>query len=232
MKGKKTVEYAFRASLPVMAGYLVLGMGFGVLLQGQGYGWPWAAVMSLVVYAGSMQYLAVDLLAGGAGLITTALMTLVVNFRHLFYGVTMLEPYRKMGRAKPYLIFALTDETFSLVCQPQLPEGVDRKGYYFWVSLLDQSYWVAGSVAGALAGSALGGYTQGIEFSMTALFVVIFLGQWEKTRDHRPALIGLGVSVLFLLLLGGDGFLIPSMVGITLALLLLKRFPAAGREEG
>lgn len=227
---KKTVRYAFRASLPVMAGYLVLGMGFGVLLQGQGYGWWWAAAMSLLIYAGSMQYLAVDLLAGGAGLIIAALMTLVVNFRHLFYGVTMLEPYRGMGKAKPYVIFALTDETFSLVCQPDLPQGVDRKEYYFWLSLMNQSYWILGSVAGTLLGSALGEYTRGIEFSMTALFVVIFLGQWEGTRDHRPALIGLGVSVLFLLLLGPDGFLIPSMGGITLALLALKRFPV--RKEG
>lgn len=230
MKRKETIKYAFRASLPVMAGYLVLGMGFGVLLQGQGYSWWWAALMSLLIYAGSMQYLAVDLLAGGAGLVTAALMTLVVNFRHLFYGVTMLEPYRNTGRVKPYLIFALTDETFSLVCQPHLPQQVEYKGYCFWVSLLNQGYWILGSVAGMVLGSALGAYTQGIEFSMTALFVVIFLGQWEQTRDHRPALIGLGVSLVFLVLLGGQGFLIPSMGGITVALLLLKRFPS--RKEG
>lgn len=226
----KTIGYAFQASLPVMAGYLVLGMGFGVLLHDQGYSWWWAGMMSLLIYAGSLQYLAVDLLAAGAGIITTALMSLVVNFRHLFYGVTMLERYKKMGRVRPYLIFALTDETFSLVCQGNLPDHVKEKGYYFWVSLFNQCYWIAGSVLGTFVGDVLGEHTQGIDFSMTALFVIIFVQQWETARDHRPALIGLGVSLVSLLIFGPTGFLIPGMVGITLALLAMRKFPA--RKEG
>ena len=144
----KTVKYAFLRSLPVMAGYLVLGLGFGVLLAAKGYGVGWAFAMSALIYAGSMQYVAVDLLAGGASLVTAALMTLTVNARHLFYGISMVERYRDAGPAKPYLIFALTDETYSLVCSGEVPQGVDRKGYFFLVSLFDHLYWIAGSVVG------------------------------------------------------------------------------------
>ena len=157
-----------------MAGYIVLGLGFGVLLQSKGYGAGWALVMSGLIYAGSMQYVAIDLLAGGASLISAAIMTLMVNARHLFYGISMLERYKDTGAAKPYLIFALTDETYSVVCSGGVPEGVDRKKYYFWVSLLNQLYWIAGGVAGALLGSVLPFDTTGIDFSMTALFLVVY----------------------------------------------------------
>ncbi len=225
---KQTLRYSFKASLPVMAGYVVLGMGFGILFQSKGYGWWWSFLMSLTVYAGSMQYVAIDLISGGASLITTALMTLMVNIRHLFYGITMLEKYRDTGRAKPYLIFALTDETFSLVCSPELPEGVERQRYYLLVSLFNQFYWVAGSTVGGLLGSALTFNTQGIDFSMTALFTVIFVEQWEKTKNHLAALVGLGISVLCLLIFGADSFLIPSMLGITAALFLLKPLTGKG----
>ena len=205
-----------------MAGYLVLGLGFGVLLQTKGYGVGWALAMSALIYAGSMQYLAVDLLAGGATLVAAALMTFTVNARHLFYGISMVERYRDTGPAKPYLIFALTDETYSLVCSGEVPDGVDRKRYFFLVSLFDQLYWIAGSVLGALAGSVLPFDSTGIDFSMTALFLVVMTEQWRTTRDHRPALVGLGVSVACLVFFGADGFLIPAMIGITLALTLLR----------
>lgn len=170
----KTIRYAFVRSLPIMAGCIVLGLGFGVLLQSKGYGAGWALVMSGLIYAGSMQYVAIDLLAGGASLISAAIMTLMVNARHLFYGISMLERYKNTGAAKPYLIFALTDETYSVVCSGGVPEGVDRKKYYFWVSLLNQLYWIAGGVAGALLGSVLPFDTTGIDFSMTALFLVVY----------------------------------------------------------
>ena len=166
---RQTVRYSFRASLPVMAGYVVLGMGFGILFQSRGYCWWWSFLMSLTVYAGSMQYVAIDLISGGASLITTALMTLMVNIRHLFYGITMLDKYKETGAEKPYLIFALTDETFSLVCSPELPDEVDRRRYYLLVSLFNQFYWVAGSTLGGILGSTLPFDTQGIDFSMTAL---------------------------------------------------------------
>ena len=208
----KTIRYAFVRSLPIMAGYIVLGLGFGVLLQSKGYGAGWALVMSGLIYAGSMQYVAIDLLAGGASLISAAIMTLMVNARHLFYGISMLERYKDTGAAKPYLIFALTDETYSVVCSGGVPEGVDRKKYYFWVSLLNQLYWIAGGVAGALLGSVLPFDTTGIDFSMTALFLVVMVEQW------------LGVSLVCLLVFGSSDFLIPSMVGITAALTVLHGF--------
>ena len=218
----KTVRYAFARSLPVLAGYLVLGLGFGVLLASKGYGLGWAVVMSTLIYAGSMQYLAVDLLAGGASLVAAALMTLTVNARHLFYGVSMVERYRDAGPAKPYLVFALTDETYSLVCSGDPPAGVDRKGYFLLVSLLDHLYWIAGSALGALLGGALPFDSTGIDFSMTALFLVVMTEQWRTSRDHRPALVGLGVSLACLWVFGASDFLIPAMVGITVVLTMLR----------
>lgn len=220
----KTAKYAFLASLPVMAGYIVLGTGFGILLYDKGYSFWWAILMSLTIYAGSMQYVGINLLAGGASVISTALMTLMVNARHLFYGISMVEEYRDMGKRKPYVIFGLTDETYSLVCgNPALPEGVDRRNYYFLVTLFDQCYWVLGSFLGGFLGSALKFNTAGIDFSMTALFLVIFVEQWEKEKQHIPALLGLTVSLICLLIFGGDNFLIPSMISITAGLFLLQK---------
>ena len=215
---KNTLKTALVSTLPVMAGYLVLGMGFGILLHTRGYGIFWSAAMSLLIYAGSMQYLAVDLISGGAGLITAAVTTLMVNARHLFYGISMIGKYRDIGWRKPYLIFALTDETYSLNCSGA-PEGVDREGdYYFLVSLFNHCYWVLGSILGSLLGKAIPFSTEGIDFALTALFVTVFVEQWVSTKDHIPALLGLGISVLCLLIFGPERFLIPAMVLITLAL--------------
>lgn len=224
MKDQKTIKYSFKSSLPVMAGYIVLGMGFGILLQSKGYAWWWAVIMSVTIYAGSMQYVAIDLLTAGASFITTALMTLMVNVRHLFYGITMIEKYRNTGAAKPYLIFSLTDETFSLVCSPFLPENINKKKYYLFVSLFNQFYWITGSAIGALIGTALPFNTKGIDFSMTALFVVIFTEQWEKTKQHISAVIGVLVSVICLFIFGPDNFLIPSMLAITAILLIARKW--------
>lgn len=219
-----TWKYSFQASLPVMAGYIVLGMGFGILLQSKGYDWWLAALMSIFIYAGSMQYVTIDLLTSGASLIASAIMTLMVNLRHIFYGLTMLEYYKDAGTKKPYLIFALTDETFSLVCSPELPEYVDRKKYCFQLSLLNHCYWVAGSIAGAALGNAIAFNSAGVDFSMTALFIVIFVEQWEKTKQHLPALTGLLISIISLLIFGASDFLIPSMIGITIALFVERRW--------
>jgi 4-azaleucine resistance transporter AzlC len=186
--------------------------------------------MSITIYAGSMQYVAVDLLAGGAGIIATVLMTLMVNIRHLFYGITMLERYQDTGKKKPYLIFSLTDETFSLVCSPQLPQGVEEHSYYFYISLMNQCYWVLGSTLGALAGTALSFNSEGIDFAMTALFVVIFVEQWEKTKQHLPAITGVVISVICRLIFGASNFLIPSMIGITAALFIEKPLLTKGGE--
>lgn len=218
---------AFRAAVldtvPVMTGYLFLGFGFGILLNQSGYGWPWALAMSVLIYAGSMQFVTVSLLTSGAGLATAALTTLLVNARHLFYGISMVDAYKGSGRKKPYLIFALTDETYSLVSTGRVPEGMDRHDYCFTVSLLDQCYWVTGSLLGALAGTLIPMELKGVDFVLTALFVTIFTEQWLSTKDHIPALIGLGATAACLLTFGRDVFLIPSMVLITVSLILLLR---------
>ena len=225
-----TAKYAFKQSVPIMAGYIVLGMGFGVLLESKGYGVLWAIAMSVFIYAGSMQYVAINLITGGASLIATALMTLMVNARHLFYGISMLDKYKNTGKYKPYLIFALTDETYSLVCSGKIPAGVDRNKYYFLVSLFDQVYWVIGSVIGSAIGSVLNFNTAGIDFSMTALFLVVFVEQWKSTKDHASAITGVAASVVCLLIFGAGNFVIPAMISITVILLLMRKF-RKGSEE-
>lgn len=220
---RSTLKYAFFQSLPIMAGYLVLGMGFGILLETKGYGVWWAFFMSLFIYAGSMQYVTIDLLAGGASLVSAALMTLMVNARHLFYGISMIERYRDTGAYKPYLMFALTDETYSLVCSGDVPEGVDQKKYFFLVSLFNQVYWITGSLAGALIGSLISFNTAGIDFSMTALFLVVFVNQWRSTKNHVSALTGVLASLACLFVFGPERFIIPAMAVITLLLMIFRR---------
>ena len=205
-----------------MAGYIVLGMGFGMLLAAKGYGIIWAIAMSVFIYAGSMQYVAIDLITGGASLISAALMTLMVNARHLFYGISMVERYKDTKPYKPYLIFALTDETYSQVCSGDVPKGVDIKKYFFLVSLLNQLYWVSGSMMGSALGRVLNIDTDGIDFSMTALFLVVFTEQWRSTKDHRSAIAGVAASLICLLVFGMSSFLIPSMILITVLLTIVR----------
>lgn len=221
MKG--IMKKAFSDTIPVMTGYLVLGFGFGIVLKSSGYSTMLAFVMSLLIYAGSMQYAAISLLTGGASLFTAALTALTVNARHLFYGISMLERYRDTGWRKPYLIFALTDETYSLVCgeHPEIPQA-RKNSYYFLVSLLNQFYWVVGSVLGAVAGGLLHFNSRGIDFALTALFLTVFLEQWLSAKDHRPAVTGAASSIVCLLVFGSDRFLIPAMAMIAVSLCLQK----------
>lgn len=218
-----TLKYALKRSLPVMAGYIVLGIGFGILLEAKGYGVGWALLMSTLIYAGSMQYVAIDLITGGASLIQTALMTLMVNARHLFYGISMIDKYKGTGVRKPYLIFSLTDETYSLVCDGTVPEGVNEKQYYFLLSLFNQSYWILGSVIGSLIGNFISFNTAGIDFSMTALFVVVFVDQWRNSKDHMSAITGVISSLICLLIFGPDKFILPSMLVIIILLTSLRK---------
>ena len=220
---KKAFLSAFRDTLPVMTGYLFLGIGFGILMYEKGYGVWWSFAMAAFMYAGSAQYLTVSLLAGNASLFSTALSVLFINARHLFYGITMLDSYRDSGSKKPYLIFALTDETYSLVTQNTPPEGMGKLSYCFLVSVLDHVYWIAGCTLGGLLGKALPISFEGIEFVLTALFVTIFTEQWLSTKEHRPALIGVGATLLCLVIFGKDIFLIPSMALIALILTLSRK---------
>ena len=226
-KQHSIVKQAFIKTVPVMAGYVVRGAGFGILLRNAGYGVLWAFAMSLFIYAGSMQYVGVSLITGGASIFTTALTTVMVNARHLFYSISMVDRYKDAGKYKPYMIFGLTDETYSLLCDGKTPEGADPAYYRFLVSIFNQSYWVTGSVLGSLLGTVLPFSTEGIEFSMTALFIASFTGQWMSTGDHIPALTGLLSTLVCLVLFGPDRFLIPAMLLITLVLTLLR----SRREE-
>ena len=220
---QETIKKAFLDSLPVLAGYVVLGMGFGLLLGAQGFGVLWAGLTSVLVYAGSLQFVATDLAASGAGLLTAAVTALLVNLRHLFYGLSMIDKYKGVKR-KPFLIFTLTDETYSLVCEKEDEGDKAATGrYYFWVSLLNYSYWILGSVLGSLLGAYLPFSTEGIEFSLTALFLTVFTEQWLTTKDHLPALIGLGATLLSLLIFGRENFLIFAMILIVVSLALLHR---------
>ncbi len=228
---KKTIKLAYGKSLPVMAGYIVLGIGFGILLKDAGYGLLWSFFMSLTIYAGSMQYVSVSLLTSGASLITVALTTLMVNARHLFYGLSMIEKYKGAGKKKPYLIFSLTDETYSLLCGGDSPDGADRHWYQFFVSCFNQCYWILGCVLGSLLGTIFHFDTAGIDFSMTALFVTVFVEQWLTAKNHWPAIIGLAASVLCLGIFGVDNFLLPTMITITMALLLMKNPKRVGGED-
>ena len=227
MSTARTLRQAFLKSLPVMAGYVVLGIGFGILLRGAGYGVVWAFAMSACIYAGSMQYVGVGLISGGASVVTTLLTTVMVNARHLFYSISMIDLYKDAGRCKPYLIFALTDETYSLLCDGKVPDAESAAQYRFFVSLFDHCYWVLGSVAGSLLGAVLPFSTAGIEFSMTALFAASFTEQWLESRDRLPALVGVAGTLLCRILFGRDRFLIPAMLLITLVLTLLR-----GRKAG
>lgn len=221
-----TIRQAFFKSVPVLAGYVVLGIGFGILMRNAGYGVLWTGAMSLFIYAGSMQYVGVSLLTGGASLITTAITTIMVNARHLFYSISMIDKYKDAGKYKPYMIFALTDETYSILCDGKAPEGTEENLYRFLLSMFNQSYWVTGSILGNILGAVLPFSTEGIEFSMTALFVAAFTEQWITSKNHIPALTGLICTLICLAVFGKENFLIPAMLLITLVMTLLRR-----REE-
>ena len=220
---REYIGFAFKQSIPVMLGYIFLGIAFGLLLQNAGYSFVWAFLASVVIYAGSMQFVLVSLLTAGAGLLYTAVMTLFINGRHIFYGLSFVEKYKKMGKAYPYMVFSLTDETYSVLCGTKIPQGIEESKVFFWVSLFDQCYWVLGSVIGALAGSHIPFDSKGIDFSMTALFVVIVVEQWQEQKSHFPALLGAVSGIVWLLVLGPDRFILPALCTCMAILILARR---------
>ncbi len=236
---RKALAAAFPITVPVLMGYLSIGIAFGLMLEAAGYNFIWAFFMSLTIYAGSGQYLGVELLATGAALSQVALLTFLINFRHLVYGLSMLEKFRGMGKRKLYMIFSLTDETYALLAGANPPPGVGARDFYFAVAILDQSYWVLGSVIGAAAGALLRYTTAGVEFAMTALFLVIAVDQWRAYRSHIPALLGAAATLLCLKLVGPDTMLLPALAIIVAVLLALRvrlekqteQKPEANQEE-
>ena len=225
---------AFRAAapqtLPVFAGYWVLGLGYGIYVQSLGLPVWLPPLMGTVVYGGSLEFVLASLLLGSFAPVSAFLMALMIQARHLFYGLTMLQRYRGYGLRSAYMIFAMSDETFSITCSAEPPEGVDKGWFMFFITLLDQIYWVASAAMGAALGSVLPFSTEGVDFVMTAMFVVIFLNQWEKEKQHASAVIGLAAPLVCLHIFGAGSFLIPSMVCILVALLLLRR-PIEAKES-
>lgn len=224
MKNTKrmVLEAAFPHTLPIMAGFLFLGMAYGIYAHSLGFFFVYPMVMALTIFAGSMEFVAMDLLLGAFNPLGAFLLALMVNARHLFYGIAMLDKYRNTGKKEGYLIFGMCDESFSINCTAAIPEGVDAGWFMFFVTLLNQIYWVLGATLGGLMGNIIPFNTQGLDFVMTALFIVLFLEQWFKEKNHASALIGIVVSVAALILLGGSAFIIPAMI-VILALLILLR---------
>ena len=222
------LKAAFPHTIPVFTGYLVLGISYGVLMTASGFPFWIPIVTSLAIFAGSMEFVLVNLLLSGFNLLQAFMMTILINARHLFYGLSMLDRYKGMGLKKLYLIFGLTDETFSINCSMDPPADVDRGLFYLFVTLLDHSYWFLGATLGGLFGSILHFNTEGLDFVMTAMFVVIFLEQWKKDSNHLSALIGVVLPVICLILFGADSFMIPAMIAILLGLTIARK-PLEGR---
>ncbi|MCM1286135.1 MAG: AzlC family ABC transporter permease [Acetobacter sp.] len=222
MKNKKsTVVFAVKKSLPVLFGYLFLGSAFGIMLYEAGYNWIWSIFISVVVYAGSGQFLLVDLLSSGASAATTAIMTLFINSRHMFYGLSYIEKFKKGGWRYPFMIFSLTDETYSVNTSfSTVPDDVDEAKARYLIGLFDHIYWILGSIIGALAGQNIPIDFTGIEFSMTAIFVVVFIDLMieQKGRRRLVGLLGIISAVLCLVIFGMENFLLPSLV-LTVAVL-------------
>ena len=210
---KDKFKKAFIDTLPVMTGYLVLGAGFGILMDTNGFSFIHSLLMSVFIYAGSLQYIGISLLATNTSFISIVLTSFLVNARHLLYGISMFSKYKNTGKRKPYLIFSLTDETYSLVSSSK------DKEYFFIVSILDHLYWITGTVLGSLISNVVSFNTEGLDFVLTALFIVIFIEQWLNSKDNFSALSGLLITSICLMIFGKDNFLIPSMIIIVVTLL-------------
>lgn len=215
---------AFVYTIPVMTGYLFIGMAFGVMIQEKGYNFLWAILMSVLCYAGSGQYLAVNFFAPGVRLSQVVFMEFMLNIRHIFYGLSLLERFSKMGKKRLYMIFSLTDETYSLFFAAKVPKGVEESRFLFAIALLDHSYWILGSAIGALLGAVLPINTKGIDFAMTALFAVIMTEQWIEKKNRPSVCIGLVCGILCLVVFGADNFILPTMTAILLILLPCSKY--------
>ncbi len=228
---KKAFKAAFPYTIPIFAGFWFLGMTYGIYMNVSGFSFLYPMLMSITIFAGSMEFITVDLLLGSFNPVQAFLMTLMINARHLFYGISMLDKFRGTGLKKLYLIFGMCDESFSINYTAKIPPDVDRGWFMFFVTLLNHFYWFSGSTLGGIFGSLIHFNTEGLDFVMTAMFTVIFLEQWLKDRQHISALLGLGISLLCLWIFGADNFIIPSMAAMLMMLTLLRK-PVEKREEG
>ena len=218
---KKALKAAFPYTIPILTGFLFLGISYGIYMRALGFSPLYPIFMSMLIFAGSMEFVTASMLLSGFNPLGAALLTLMVNARHIFYGITMVSKYKNVGRKKWYLIFGMCDESFSINCSVSVPEGIDKGWFYFWVTVLNQSYWVLGSTCGALLGTLIKVDSGGLEFVMTALFVVIFLDNWLKEKKHVSSVTGLLISLVCLLIFGPDKFLLPSMAVIFFVLAII-----------
>lgn len=219
----KALRAAFPYTIPIFAGFWFLGIAYGVLMKTSGFSFVYPLATSIAVFGGSLEFVAVSMLLSAFAPLQTLIMTLLIQARHLFYGISMLDKYKGLGRKKIYLIYALCDESFSINFSVNVPEGVDRGWFYFFVSLLDQLYWVTGVTLGALLGDLIRFNTEGLDFVMTAMFVVIFMEQWMKEKRHFSELIGFAAAAGCLLLFGAESFMVPTMICILILLAVFRR---------
>lgn len=220
---KKAFCAAFPKTLPILAGFSFLGFSYGVYMNVSGFSFIYPMLMSLTIFGGSLEFVAVTMLLGSFAPLQTFLMTLMIQARHLFYGIAMLDKFRGTGFKKLYLIFGMCDESFSINCSAEMPPGIDRGWFMFFVTLFNQFYWVAGATLGGLAGQLITFNTEGLEFVMTAMFVVIFIEHWLKEKKHYTALIGALASAVCLIVFGADSFMIPTMVCILCFITLFRK---------
>ena len=227
---KKAFKAAFPYTIPIFAGFWFLGLTYGIYMNVSGFSFLYPMLMSITIFAGSMEFITANMLLGSFNPVQAFLMTLMINARHLFYGISMLDRFRGTGLKKLYLIFGMCDETFSINYTAEIPSDVDRGWFMFFVTLLNHFYWFSGSTLGGIFGSFIHFDTEGLDFVMTAMFVVIFMEQWLKDKQHISALLGLGISILCLLIFGADNFIIPSMAAMLLMLIGMRK-PIERREE-
>ena len=219
---KKAAAAAFPYTLPIFAGFTFLGLTYGIYMNVSGFSFWYPMIMSVTIFAGSAEFVAANMLLGAFNPIQALTMTLMINARHLFYGISMLDKFRGTGLKKIYLIFGMCDETFSINCTARLPDSVDRGWFMFFVTLYNHLYWFFGATLGGIFGSYIHFNTEGLDFVMTAMFVVIFMEQWLKEKRHFSSLMGLGLSLLCLIVFGSDHFIIPSMLAILGVLTLMR----------
>lgn len=229
---KVAYKAAFPHTIPVLTGYLFIGIAFGVMFADKGYNFLWAGLMSLLVYAGSGQYLAVNFFDPSVSFLQVIFLTFMVNVRHIFYGLSLLDKFKVSGKKKPYMVFSLTDETYSLYFLTKTPPDVDEGKFLFALATLNQSYWIVGSMIGALAGTLIPFNSKGIDFAMTALFIVIFVEQWLEKKNRFPAIVGVVASLICLLIFGKDSFILPSMIVIMVILLSNHRTEEKKNKTG
>ena len=225
----RALKAAFPQTIPIFTGFWFLGMAYGIYMNASGFSFIYPLCMSLLIYGGSLEFVAVEMLLSPFAPLQTFIMALLIQARHLFYGLSMLDKFKGLGWKKYYLIFGMCDETFSINCSAKIPDDIDRGWFYFWITLLNQLYWSAAATTGGIIGSLLKIDTSGISFVMTAMFVVIFLEQWLKEKEHTSSLAGLAISVLCLIIFGPDSFMVPTMV-LVVGLLTLLHKPLTQKE--